>query len=77
MAYRRQFGKKMAYHGGMDKCAIAKGGHVIGDEVQRVVPPLLVDGGFVPGCDQGVPHDSSWHIFIDCTRLLAEMTGWL
>ena len=54
-----------------------KGGQVIRDELQRVVPPLLKDGGFIPGCDHGVPHDISWPNFIDYTRLLAELTGWL
>ena len=77
VAYRGQFGKKMAYRGGIDKRAIAAGGHVMRDEVMRVVPPLLVDGGFIPSCDHGVPPDISWPNFVEYTRLLAELTGWL
>jgi len=75
--YRQIHGKKMAYRGGIDKRSIAKGGEVIKNEVMRVVPPLLEDGGYIPGCDHGVPHDISWQNFIEYSRLLAELTGWI
>jgi hypothetical protein len=42
-----------------------------------VIPPLLETGGFIPGCDHGVPPDISWPNFIEYTRLLAQLTGWL
>jgi hypothetical protein len=77
VAYRAQYGKQMGYRGGIDKRALAAGGQVMCDEVMRVVPPLLVDGGFIPGCDHGVPPDISWPNFVEYTRLLAELTGWL
>jgi len=75
--YRRIFGKNMAYNGSIDKRAIAKGGKVIEEEMERVIPPLLKDGGFVPGCDHGVPPDISWPNFIEYSRILARMTGWI
>ncbi len=75
--FRRRFGKTMAYTGGIDKRAIAAGGDVMRQEVMRVVPPLLVDGGFIPSCDHGVPSDISWPNFIEYSKLLAELTGWL
>ena len=75
--FRRMFGKKMAYNGSIDKRAIAKGGKVLVQEMERVIPPLLKDGGFIPGCDHGVPPDISWQNFIEYSRLLAKMTGWL
>ena len=75
--FRRLYGKKMGYNGGIDKRAIAKGGKIIKDEMERVIPPLLKDGGYIPGCDHGVPSDISWPNFIEYTRLLAKMTGWL
>ena len=77
VAYRRRFGRHMAYHGGIDKRAIAKGGRIMREEVMRLVPPLFQEGGYVPGCDHGVPPDISWPNFIEYTRLLAELTGWL
>ena len=75
--FRRLFGKEMAYTGGIDKRAIAKGGKELYDEVMRVVPPLIKDGGFIPGCDHGVPHDISLQNFTEYTKLLAKLTGWL
>jgi uroporphyrinogen decarboxylase len=83
VAFRQAYGRRMAYRGGIDKRALAKGGSVMRAELHRVVPPLLegtltlVGGGFIPGCDHGVPPDIAWPDFIDYTRLLAEMTGWL
>lgn len=75
--YRKIYGKKMAYRGGIDKRAIAKGGETMEKEVMRVVPPLLKDGGFIPGCDHGVPSDISWSNFVEYAKLLAKLTGWL
>jgi hypothetical protein len=74
--YRRRFGRRMAFTGGIDKRALAKGGGTMRAEVLRVVPPLLKDGGFLPGCDHGVPPDISWKDFVDYARLLAELLGW-
>ncbi|MCX7668582.1 MAG: hypothetical protein N2439_00730, partial [Anaerolineae bacterium] len=76
LALRRQFGRQMAYRGGIDKRALAAGGQTMHDEVLRVAP-LIADGGYIPGCDHGVPPDISWPNFIAYTRLLAQRTGWL
>jgi uroporphyrinogen decarboxylase len=74
--YRRQFGRRMAYRQGVDKRAIAKGGEVMRAEMERL-RPVVEDGGYIPGCDHGVPPDISWPNFVEYTRILAEMTGWL
>jgi uroporphyrinogen decarboxylase len=74
--YRDRFGRAMAYRGGVDKRCMAKGGAVIEDELRRV-EPVLRSGGYIPGCDHGVPPDISWPDFKHYARLLAEMTGWL
>ena len=74
--YRRRFGKKMAFKGGVDKRAIAVGGETMRGEVMRVAP-LIEDGGYIPGCDHGVPPDISWPNFVKYARLLAQLTGWL
>ncbi len=75
--FRERFGTDMAYTGGIDKRAIAVGGDTIREEIMRVIPPLFKDGGYIPGCDHGVPHDISWPNFIHYARILAEQTGWL
>jgi hypothetical protein len=76
VSLRRRFGKQMAYRAGVDKRAMAKGGQAIRDELKRI-EPVLTDGGFVPGCDHGVPPDVAWPDYVDYCRLLAKMTGWL
>lgn len=76
IAFRKQFGRKIAFRQGVDKRCMAKGGKVIEAELARL-EPLIKDGGFIPGCDHGVPFDVSWPNFIHYSRLLAKMTGWL
>ncbi|WP_319586100.1 uroporphyrinogen decarboxylase family protein [uncultured Desulfobulbus sp.] len=77
VAYREQFRKKMAYTGGIDKRAISKSGKALEDEIARVIPPLLKEGGFIPGCDHGIPSDISWQNYLDYCRLLAHHCGYI
>jgi len=74
--YRKKYGRKIAFCQGVDKRCIAKGGKAIEDELTRLTP-VIKDGGFIPGCDHGVPFDISWKDFVYYSRLLAELTGWL
>ena len=74
--FRVQFGNRIAYRQGVDKRCIAKSGKVIEEELRRI-EAVVKDGGYIPGCDHGVPHDISWPDYIHYGRLLAEMTGWL
>ncbi len=74
--YRARFGRKMAYRQGVDKRCIAKGGKSIEAELARI-EPVVKDGGYIPGCDHGVPFDISLENFVYYSKLLAEMTGWL
>jgi len=75
-ALRRRFGRQMAYRQGVDKRAIAAGGRTIRKELRRI-EPVVRDGGYIPGCDHAVPADVSWGNFVEYSRLLAEMCGWL
>jgi uroporphyrinogen decarboxylase len=77
VGFRQLYGDRMAYLGGIDKRALAVGGDVMQTEVDRVVPPLLESGGFIPSCDHGVPPDISWPNFVEYSRLLARLTGWM
>ncbi len=76
VAYRQAFGHSMAFRGGVDKRAIAAGGETIEAELERI-RPIVEDGGYIPGCDHGVPPDISWPAFVHYSRLLARLTGWL
>ena len=73
VANRRRYGRRMAFIGGIDKRALAAGGEIMRREVLRVVPPLLEEGGFIPGCDHGVPPDIAWPDFVAYSRLLAKL----
>lgn len=75
-ACRKQFGHAIAYRQGIDKRCIAAGGKIIEDELARIAP-VVRDGGYIPGCDHGVPFDISWPNFVHYSALLAELTGWL
>jgi uroporphyrinogen decarboxylase len=75
-AYRRRYGRNMAYRGGIDKRAIAKGGAAIEAEFARLAPAIRA-GGYIPGCDHGVPADVSWANYVRYVGLLAKATGWM
>lgn len=75
-ALRRRYGNRMAYHGGVDKRAMAKGGEVIKKEIERLTPAVQ-SGGIIPGCDHGIPPDVSWPAMLEYGRLLARLTDWL
>ena len=74
--FRRQFGKQIAFRGGVDKRCMAKGGETLRREFERIAP-VIRDGGFIPSCDHGIPADVSWSNFLDYCRQLAILTGWL
>jgi uroporphyrinogen decarboxylase len=73
--FRRRFGRRMAYRQGIDKRCIAKGGEALRAEIRRI-EPVVRDGGYIPGCDHGIPADVSWENFVEYCRRLAEITGW-
>ena len=77
VALRETYGTNLAFTGGIDKRAVAAGGERLRQEVLRVVPPLLEEGGAIPGIDHSIPPDISWPNMVKYTRLLAELTGWL
>lgn len=71
-----KFGQQMAYQGGIDKRKMAVGGEALEAEMARL-KPVCQAGGYLPGCDHGVPSDVSWPNYLQTCRLLGEMTGWL
>ena len=73
---RRLHGRRMAFRGGVDKRAMARGGADIREELRRI-EPVVRSGGCIPSCDHAVPPDVSWPAYLDYARLLAQITGWL
>jgi len=74
--YRQEFGNKIAFRGGVDKREMAKAGPRIKAEIERIIP-VIDSGGYIPGCDHGIPSDVSWPAFVEYVGLLARATGWL
>ena len=75
--FRQKFGRGMAFMQGIDKRIIARGGRELADHVMGIVPALFKDGGYIPGCDHGVPPDISWPNYLEFTRMVAKLSGWL
>ena len=76
VALRDRYGKRLAFQGGIDKRAMAAGGSILHDELERI-RPVVQNGGYIPGCDHGIPPDVSWPNFQEYALQLAEITGWL
>ena len=76
VAFKEQYGDRIAYFGGVDKRAMAKGGDVIKAEMERLAP-VVKAGGYIPSCDHGIPPDISWPSMLEYSRILGKMTGWL
>ena len=74
--YRKRFGNKIAYLGGIDKRAIAEGGKYIKQEIEKL-KPVIKSGGFIPSCDHGIPNNVTWTNMLEYSKLLAKFTGWL
>lgn len=55
--YRDQFGKNLAFIGGIDKRELRKDFAGVKREVMSKVPYLLERGGYIPRVDHGVPPD--------------------
>ncbi len=76
LAYRQRFGHRIAFHGAIDKRALAKGGEEMRRAVYDIAEPLLADGGYLPSCDHALPSDIPWPHMVAYTDLLARLTGW-
>jgi hypothetical protein len=59
VALRRRFGPELRLGGGMDKRVLAQDRAAIRTMVEQKAS-LLREGGYVPGCDHGIPPDVPW-----------------
>jgi uroporphyrinogen decarboxylase len=60
VALRKQYGKRLVLIGNMDKTAMAKGRDSIEKEIERKIPYLKEQGGYIPSTDHLVPPDVSY-----------------
>ena len=74
VALRAQYGKQVRMIGGFDKRILATGKAQILRELERV-RPVIEGGGYIPGCDHGVPPDVSFENYCCFTNGLKTIYG--
>jgi uroporphyrinogen decarboxylase len=71
---RREFGRDLRLIGGIDLDALRHGKDAIRREIEKKVPPLLADGGYVPLADGRVREDVPYENYVYYRQLLEEIT---
>jgi hypothetical protein len=72
---RRQYGKRIAFFGGIDKRALAGTREQIRKEVATKLEYCLSEGGFIPACDHAIPPDVSfdnYRFYRDLVRQISD-----
>ena len=59
--------------GGIDKRVLAEGKDAIDRHVERVLPPMVERGGYIPTCDHGVPDNVSLESYLHYRRRVCEL----
>jgi uroporphyrinogen decarboxylase len=72
VAIARQY-PELYVDGGIDKRVLAQGPREIEAFLQRVIPPLVARGGYVPTCDHGVPDDVSFENYVYYRKRMCEL----
>jgi hypothetical protein len=72
---RREFGRDLRLIGGIDLDAIRAGKDEIRREILEKVPPLLAEGGYLPGADGRIREDVPYENYAYYRQLLEEVTG--
>jgi len=60
---RKEYGKDLAFSGGIDKRELAKDRKAIDAELKKKIVPLLETGGYIPTVDHTIPPEISLENF--------------
>lgn len=71
---RKQY-PQLLMRGGIDKRILAKGKEAIDRELERIIPFMREQGGYIPTCDHGVPEEVSFENYMHYRRRMAELGG--
>jgi len=71
VALRKQY-PELLMRGGIDKRILAAGKDAIDREIDRIMPFMVAQGGFIPVCDHGVPEEVDFENFIHYRKRLLE-----
>lgn len=72
---RQRYGRNLLLVGGIDKRELSRGRDQVIAEVQRIVPQLYAEGGFIPTVDHSVPPDVPYDNYLYFRQLLAELAN--
>ena len=70
---RKQYPRDLIIGGGMDKRILASGDRRAIDAMIDQKRDMMLEGGYVPGCDHAVPPDIPWDAFLHYRERLAEI----
>ena len=73
VALRKKFGRDLIIGGGMDKRILAWGDHKAIDAMVDAKREVILEGGYIPGCDHALPPDISWGNFLYYREKLASI----
>ena len=69
---RKEYGRELIMGGGMDKRILARDPAAI-DAMIDAKRDLILEGGYIPGCDHALPPDISWANFLHYRERLAAI----
>lgn len=71
VALRRQY-PELLLRGGFDKRILAAGKDAIAREVERIMPFMKEQGGYIPSCDHGVPEEVDFEDYMYYRELMQQ-----
>jgi uroporphyrinogen decarboxylase len=69
---RKQY-PNLLMRGGIDKRILAKGKDAIDREMERVIPFMREQGGYIPTCDHGVPEEVGFEDYVHFRQRVKEL----
>lgn len=67
--------RDLVIRGGIDKRVLAQGKAAIDRMVERILPPLIARGGYIPCCDHSVPNEVRFDDYLHYRRRCLELGG--
>lgn len=71
---RNSYGKDLRLIGGIDLDALRGGKDAIKNEVEKIVPPLVAEGGYIPLADGRVRADIPYENYVYYRQLIGDLT---
>jgi hypothetical protein len=71
---RSSYGKDLRLIGGIDLDKLRDGKVAIKQEIEKIVPPLIADGGYIPLADGRVRADIPYENYVYYRQLISEVT---